>query len=136
MTQKRETPYNKRINLIKISNQETDKFLNQTHSIVQIVYFTDFNKQLFISSTCFDLHFETVILTTSTQQKSVTQKHTHLVEVTQDRKEMSHFPFTQTHTYKRKVVLSPIGDIVQLYFYIFVLFRFVSPMKRRDTWQF
>jgi hypothetical protein len=32
---------------------------------------------------------------------------------------MSHFSFTQTHTYKRKVVPSPIGDIVQLYFYIF-----------------
>jgi hypothetical protein len=54
---------------ITISNQETDKFLNQRHSIVQIVYFTDFNKQLFVLSICFDLHFETVILTTPTQQK-------------------------------------------------------------------
>jgi hypothetical protein len=33
------------------------------------LYFTDFNKQLFVLSTCFDLHFETVILTTPTQQK-------------------------------------------------------------------
>jgi hypothetical protein len=38
-------------------------------TIVQIVYFTDFNKQLFVLSTCFDFHFETVILTTPTQQK-------------------------------------------------------------------
>jgi hypothetical protein len=58
-------------------------------------------------------------------KKSVTQKYTHLVEVTQDHKEMSHFSFTQTHTYKRKIVPSPIGDIVQLYFYIFC-FCFVS----------
>jgi hypothetical protein len=61
--------YNKHITFITISNQETDKFLNQRRTIVQIVYFTDFNKQLFVLSTCFDLHFETVILTTPTQQK-------------------------------------------------------------------
>jgi hypothetical protein len=37
--------------------------------MVQIVYFTDFNKQLFVLSICLDLHFETVILTKPTQQE-------------------------------------------------------------------
>jgi hypothetical protein len=94
---------------------------SETHTVVQVPVLI-FTLKLWSSQ---HLH----------NKKSVTQKHTHLVEATQDHKEMSHFSFTQTHTYKRKVVPSPIGDIVQLYFYIFVLFRFVSPMQRRDTCQ-
>jgi hypothetical protein len=125
--------YNEHLIFITISNQETDKFLNQTHTIVHIVYFTDSNKQLFVLSTCFDFHFETAILTTSTQKNSVAQKHTHLVEVTQDHKEMSHFSFTQKHTLTRGRLFRHRLVTLSSYIFTFLFCIVLSLQCKRET---
>jgi hypothetical protein len=86
---------NKHLTFITISNQETDKFLNQRHTQLYRL----FTLQISINNS---FYWVPVLISNLKlwfsqhlhNKKSVTQKHTHLVEVTQDHKEMSHFSFT------------------------------------------